>query len=444
MSLVAIVGRANVGKSTLFNRLVGRRVAIVENVPGVTRDRNYAEVTWGDRRFTLVDTGGLAPEAEDEVAEGMSRQAMHAVEEADLILFVVDAHEGLLPADQEIARHLRRRDKDVFLVVNKVDGPRWELAAAEFYAAGFDTVFQVSAEHGLGMGELRAALEERVEPAPAPGAQPEEGVRVAILGRPNVGKSSLVNRVLGEERLVVSSMAGTTRDPVDTRLLVEGRPYTVIDTAGVRRKSRVDRGVERWSVLRALRSIERAHVCLVLLDATEGLTDQDARILNLVLRVGRGAVLVLNKWDLVAKDSKTFDRTVAEIRGRLGAHGHVPVASVSALTGQRVLRVFELVDRVYEQWTRRIPTSKVNEFLDQALRELPPPVVGGKRTRIYYMTQVDVAPPTFAAFASYPEGIPTAYQRFLVNRLRKAFGFEGVPVRLEFRRRRRRGEREEG
>ncbi|GAB4248979.1 ribosome biogenesis GTPase Der [Deferrisoma sp.] len=441
MSLVAIVGRPNVGKSTLFNRLVGRRVAIVEDVPGVTRDRRYAPVEWGDRRVTLVDTGGLAPEPADEVEDGMTRQALQAVEEADLILFVTDAHEGVLPADEEIAQVLRRRSKDVLLVVNKVDGPRWEAAAAEFYALGFDAVFPVSAEHGRDVDALEDALRERLPPAPEePEPEGESAVRVAVLGRPNVGKSSLVNRLVGRERVVVSARAGTTRDPIDTLVRHEGRPYLLIDTAGIRRKSKVEQGVERWSVVRALKTIDRAEVCLVLLDATEGLTDQDARILNLVLKGGRALGVVLNKWDLVEKDEKTFDRTVAELRSRLGPHGHVPVVSLSALTGQRVHRVFELVDRLHGEWTRRIPTSQVNAFLEAAIRELPPPVQVGKRTRIYYMTQVDTAPPTFAAFTSFPEGITESYRRYLVNRLRETFGFEGVPVRLEFRRRSRPGE----
>ncbi|WP_025321555.1 ribosome biogenesis GTPase Der [Deferrisoma camini] len=441
MRLVAIVGRPNVGKSTLFNRLVGKRVAIVEDVPGVTRDRRYAAVDWGDRRFTLVDTGGLDPDPAGEVAAGMTRQALLAVEEADLILFVTDVREGVLPADEEIARGLRRRSKDVVLVANKADGPRWETAAAEFYALGFERVLPVSAEHGRGLEELEGEVRDRLPEADAePPEADEQGTRVAVLGRPNVGKSSLVNRLLGEERVVVSAEAGTTRDPVDTLVRRDGRPYLLIDTAGIRRRSRVEKGVERWSVVRALRTVDRAHVCLVLLDATEGLTDQDARILNLVLKGGRALGIVLNKWDLVEKDEKTFDRTVAELRRRLGPHGHVPVVSMSALTGQRVHRVFDLVDTLYREWTRRIPTSQVNAFLEATLRELPPPVKAGKRTRIYYMTQVRTAPPTFAAFTSFPEGISESYHRFLVNRLRDAFGFAGVPVRLEFRRRTRPGE----
>jgi len=438
--IVAIVGRPNVGKSTLFNRLVGRRQAIVEDVPGVTRDRHYATVEWSDRQFVLVDTGGLEPETGDELIALTSRQARQAVEEADVILFVVDAHQGLLPTDEEIARYLRQRSKDVILVANKADGPRWEAAALEFHAAGFERVIPVSAEHGLGVDDLVEALEERIPAGTAPAPEADEAVRVAVLGRPNVGKSSLVNRILGQERVAVSPTAGTTRDPIDTRVRVAGREYVLIDTAGIRRKSRVEQGAERWSSLKAIRTIDRAHVCLLLLDAAEGFTDQDARILNLVQKGGRGLILGLNKWDLVAKDEKTFDRAVKELRARLGPHGHVPVLSLSALTGQRVFKLFEWIDHVYAEWSKRIPTAQVNAFLEAALRELPPPVVGGKRTRIYYMTQAHAAPPRFAAFSSFSEGIPAAYERFLLNRLRDAFGFAGVPVTIRFRQRSRPGE----
>ncbi len=437
MSVVAIVGRPNVGKSTLFNRLVGRRVAIVEDVPGVTRDRNYAEVRWDDRRFTLVDTGGLDPTSDEALAERMGEQALQAVDEADLILFVVDVQEGLLPADVEIARNLRRRAKDVIVVANKADGPRWDDEALEFHAAGFETVLPVSAEHRRNTADLAVLIEERLPRAGDAEPENPDRVRVAVLGRPNVGKSSLVNRILGRDRLVVSEIAGTTRDAIDTPVAVGDREYLLIDTAGIRRKARVERGVEQWSVFKAMRAIHRAHVCLVLLDAVEGYTDQDARILNLVLKGGRAAVLCLNKWDAVAKDGKTFDRTVVDLREKLGPQRHVPILSISALTGQRLPRVFDAVDRVFAEWTKRVPTSAVNAFLEETLRELPPPVVGGKRTRIYYMSQVATAPPVFAAFASYPRGIPTAYQRFLMNRLRAAFGFDGAPVHLQFRRRRR-------
>lgn len=435
MKLVAIVGRPNVGKSTLFNRLLGRRAAIVEDTPGVTRDRHYAEANWDERRFTLVDTGGFEPDAEDELVAQMGSQARYAAEEADIVLFVVDARDGLLPADEDVAKYLRERCRDVLVVANKVDGDAQEDLALEFHALGLGEVLSVSAEHGRGISDLRSALEERIPAGPVRESEEDPAVRVAVLGRPNVGKSSLVNRILGAERVVVSPVAGMTRDAIDSRVKAFGKEYVLIDTAGIRRKARIEKDVERWSVSRALKTIERAHVCLVLLDATEGLTDQDARILHLVESAGRGCVLCLNKWDLVAKDEKTFDREVKELRGRLGGLGHVPVHSISALTGLRVPKLFEAVDRVHAEWGKRIPTAAVNEFLESAMRSLAPPVTKGKRTRIYYMTQVRSGPPVFAAFSSFPEGITESYQRFLVSRLREAFGFHGVPVTIRFRKR---------
>ena len=433
MKLVAIVGRPNVGKSTLFNRLLGRRAAIVEDTPGVTRDRHYAEARWDDCGFTLVDTGGFEPDPSDEILAQMGSQARLAAEEADVVLFVVDGRDGILPADREIAQYLREKCGEVLLVVNKVDGPKQEDAALEFHALGLPEVHAVSSEHGRGIGDLKTALEERIPPSPDEEPAESEPVRVAVLGRPNVGKSSLVNRILGEERLVVSPVAGTTRDAIDTRVRAFGREYVLIDTAGIRRKSRIEENVERWSVSRAMKSIERATVCVVLLDASEGLTDQDARILGLVEKAGRGCVLCLNKWDLVAKDEKTFDREAKKIRAKLGSLGNVPVLSLSALTGLRVSKLFEVVDRVGAEWAKRIPTSQVNEFLEAALKELAPPVYRGKRVRLYYMTQVRSGPPVFAAFTSNPDGVAESYLRFLLNRLRDTFGFVGVPVTIRYR-----------
>ncbi|MBI5446480.1 MAG: ribosome biogenesis GTPase Der [Deltaproteobacteria bacterium] len=436
MKLVAIVGRPNVGKSTLFNRLVGRRAAIVEDVPGVTRDRNYAEANWEGRRFTVVDTGGFESDPADVCVARVGAQAWLAADEADVVLFVVDAREGLLPGDDDLAHYLRTREADVVVVANKVDAERLEGAALEFHQLGFPDVVAVSAEHGRGMDDLLEALEGRIPPEGDVCEEGERAVRVAVLGRPNVGKSSLVNRLLGEDRLLVSPTAGTTRDSIDTPLRAEGREYLLIDTAGIRRKSRIEENVERWSVARALRSIERADVCVVLLDACEGLTDQDARILHLVEKAGKGAVLGLNKWDAVEKDEKTFDRTVRDLKDRLGARAYLPILSLSALTGLRVAKLFELVDHVHSEWRKRIPTSQLNDFLEGVLRALPPPPVGGKRARIYYMTQVRCAPPVFAAFTSYVSGFPEAYQRYLLGRMREAFGFEGVPVTIRFRQRR--------
>jgi GTP-binding protein len=444
MSLVAIVGRPNVGKSTLFNRLVRRKVAIVEDVPGVTRDRNYASAEIDGKRITLVDTGGLEPYSEDALTGSMASQVEQAVSEADLILFVADAHEGVLPLDREIAEFLRKRSSDVLLVVNKVDGPKHEDMVTDFYALGFKTILPVSAEHNLGISDLRGEISDRFpEEEVITGEEGEDqNIRVAVLGRPNTGKSSFVNAILGAERVIVSPIAGTTRDAIDTEVTVKGKSYTLIDTAGIRRKSRVETGVERWSVLKALKAIDRAEVCLLMVDAVEGVSDQDLKILDLIVRGGRGIIICLNKWDIVDKDHMTFDHTRKEIAHMLGPHRHIPVISMSALTGMRVEKVFELVDKVHGDLGRRITTSKLNDFMEAAMRELPPPMVGKKRTRIYYATQVSTKPPAFAAFSSYPEGIPKHYERYLVNKFRDTFGFEGVPLRMYFRKRKRSGEDE--
>lgn len=440
MSVVAIVGRPNVGKSTLFNRLAGRKLAIVEDVPGVTRDRNYASAEIGGRKVTLVDTGGLAPYTEDPLMESMAAQAGAAVDEADVTLFVTDVVDGVTALDREIAEYLRRRKKTPIVVVNKVDGPTRENDVNEFYLFGFPTVVGISAAHKTGVSDLEDLIIEALPEGEEAKSPDPEAIRVAVMGRPNVGKSSFVNAIVGSERVVVSPIAGTTRDTVDTFVTVEGKNYLLIDTAGIRKKNKVERGVELWSVLRAIKTIDRAHVCLILVDAVEGLTDQDLKILELVLDGGRGAIICLNKWDAVEKDEKTFDRAKKEIALRLGPNRHVPVVSMSALTGQRVARAFEEVEKVFEDWKRRIPTSKLNAFLEAAMRELPPPVVGKKRARIYYGTQIQSAPPVFNFFSSYPEGIPEHYERYLHNKLRETFGLGGVPVRMNIKRRTRKEE----
>lgn len=441
MSVVAIVGRPNVGKSTLFNRLAGKKLAIVEDIPGVTRDRNYTQTKIEGRNITLVDTGGLAPLTEDPLMGSMAVQVGTAVDEADVILFVTDAADGLTGLDQEIANYLRKRRKDPIVVVNKVDGPSREPNVAEFYAFGFTHVIGVSAAHKSGMSDLEELiLSQLPEGAEAVPFDPDV-IRVAVMGRPNTGKSSFVNAIFGSERVVVSPIAGTTRDTVDTHVSVEGRNYLLIDTAGIRKKSKVEVGVELWSVLRAIKTIERAHVCLLLVDAVEGLTDQDIKIMELILDGGKGVIICLNKWDAVEKDEKTFDQERKDIALRLGTNRHVPVISMSALTGQRVARAFGEVDKVFEDWKRHIPTSKLNTFLEGAMRELPPPIVGKKRARIYYGTQVQNAPPLFNFYSSYPEGIPEHYERYLINKLRDTFGFAGVPFKMRILKRRR-GEEE--
>lgn len=443
MSVVAIVGRPNVGKSTLFNRLTGRRLAIVEDIPGVTRDRNYATAEIQGRKLTLVDTGGLAPYTEDPLMGSMAAQVTTAVEEADVVLFVVDVHDGLTAQDTEIAGYLRKRKVEPIVVVNKVDGASRELGVNEFFAMGFETVVPISAAHKIGVDDLEDLVLEKLGPEMVD-VEPEEAmIRVAVLGRPNVGKSSFVNAVFGADRVVVSPIAGTTRDAIDTCVTVDDRKYLLIDTAGIRKKARVEKGVEQWSVMKAISTVDRAHICIIMVDAVEGLTDQDLRIMDFALDGGRGAIICLNKWDAVEKDEKTFDRSKKEIEFRLGPKRHVPVVSISAATGLRVQKVFDAVDKVFEDWKRRIPTSKVNAFLEEAMRELPPPVVGKKRARIYFGTQTQTAPPAFNFFSSYPEGIPENYERYLENRLRETFGFNGVPVRMFIKRRKRDEELEE-
>jgi GTP-binding protein len=431
-----------VGKSTLFNRLAGKRVAIVEDVPGVTRDRNYAEVNLDDCRTTLVDTGGLEPETGDELIGFMAEQVAYAVDEADLVLFVTDGHEGIMPVDYDIADFLRRRAKQVLLVVNKVDGPNWESNATEFYGLGFENLLTVSAEHKRGTSELIDQIVARIEHI-EPEEEDEGLIKLAVLGRPNTGKSSLVNKILGAERVVVSSVAGTTRDAIDTRLQVDDDSYMIIDTAGIRRKPKVEVGVERYSVVKAFRSINRAHVCILMVDSQEGVTDQDLRILDMILTAGRAAMICFNKWDLVEKDGKTFDERSKELTFRLGPHRHVPVLSISALTGLRTHKIFDMVKELFVEWNRRITTSQLNNFIEAAMSQNAPAIVGRKRTRIYYATQVTSRPPSFALFSSYPEGITVAYQRYLTNRLRDTFGFAGIPVRIFLRKRKRSGDEQD-
>lgn len=431
-AIVAIVGRPNVGKSTLFNRLLGRRIAIVDDFPGATRDRNYALVTRYDKPFTLVDTGGFEPVSRENLLAQMREQSRLAMEEADIILFVMDAREGLTPADQDVAAMLRRVEKPVFFVVNKVDGPAQETATGEFYALGADEFCLVSAEHGLGMGELTQLIQDAL-PEADPLEEEEPETRLAVVGRPNVGKSSLVNRLLGFERVVANPEAGTTRDSVDTRFVHQGKPYVLIDTAGIRRKGRVSLKLEKYSVIQALRSLDRCHIALVLIDAVEGITDQDLTIAGYAHERGRAVVLVVNKWDLVQKDNTTTGRFIKDIRGAFKFLPDCPVHFVSAETGQRVARILADVAKVDREFSKRVATAELNRILKDAEISHPPPMFKGKRLKLFYMTQVAVRPPTFVLFVSRAEGIHFSYQRYLVNCLRQAFGFIGCPIRLKFK-----------
>ncbi len=436
LPVVAIVGRPNVGKSALFNRLVGKRVAIVEDIPGVTRDRLVATVTWRGRPFQVVDTGGWVSAPEDRLTEQVRRAAEQAVAEADVVLLVVDAQTGLVPEDAEIAQVLRRSHRPVLLVVNKVDRPdQVETLAAEFHRLGIPEVFSVSALHGYGIGELLDAVVARLPEGPTEAAEQEEGIPVAIVGRPNVGKSSLVNALVGMERVLVDEAPGTTRDAVDVVLRAGGHTFVLVDTAGLRRRSRIREVLEFYGTTRTRRAIERAHVAVLVLDAAEGPTDQDQRIAQEVVDAGRALVVAVNKWDLVRRENATeCARRVYE------AMRHVrfaPVVFTSAKTGRNVRKILELVVRADTAHALRVPTGPLNRAIEQAVRGVQPPAdAAGRPLKIYYATQVETRPPTFALFVNDPEIATPAYLRYLEGRLREAFALEGTPIRFLLRPRR--------
>ncbi|MFQ5960983.1 MAG: ribosome biogenesis GTPase Der [Candidatus Methylomirabilales bacterium] len=433
LATVAIVGRPNVGKSTLFNRLVGGRRAIVEATPGVTRDRNYGTVAWQGRSFLLVDTGGFEPKRPTPIAERVVEQAHLAMEDADLILFLVDTREGLTPLDEEIALLLRQRtEKRVLLVANKVDTANRISHGMEFYRLGFSEVVPISAEHGTGVGELLDHVLGLL-PAREEEQAPLDAVTIAVVGRPNVGKSSLVNRILGERRVIVSPDPGTTRDAIDTPFTYQGQQYVLVDTAGIRSKSRISYRFEYYSVLRAIKSVERCDVALVLLDAMTDVVRQDARIAGITHEAGCASILVVNKWDLVEKETRVADQYIVRLREKLGHLDYAPVLFVSALTGQRVFKIFGGVERVMKERNRRIPSKELNRFVDKVVTQHPPPSPRGRETKIRYATQLRCQPPTFGLFTNHPKSISPSYARYLANRFRETYGFEGNPIRLRFR-----------
>jgi GTP-binding protein len=433
--VVAIVGRPNVGKSTLFNRIAGGRKAIVFDEPGVTRDRNYAEVERGDERFTLIDTGGFEPVARDRIFAQMAEQCELAMDEADVILFVMDGKEGLTPSDREIADLLRRQEKPVFFVVNKIDLPQHEEKAYEFYGLGVDRLYTISAEHRYGVEEL---LDEVVKGLHQSPEEPEdqEATRISVVGRPNVGKSSLVNRLLGYKRVLVDEAPGTTRDAIDTPIERDGKRYVLIDTAGIRRKSRISLKLEQYSTVEAFRTIDHSDVVLLLLDPTEGVTDQDARLGSIIHEKGKGCILLVNKWDLIEKDSKTMKEFEEKIYEGLRHLSYAPILFISAKTGQRVDKVLNRVDQVREEARKRIFTGALNRHFGQWVERLQPPLFKSRRVKLNYITQVSVSPPTFLIYTNSPEGIPLTYERYLLHQMREAFSFEGVPIRLQFRKKR--------
>ena len=431
--LVAIVGRPNVGKSMLFNKLVGQRLSIVEDTPGVTRDRLYAEAEWRGRVFDLVDTGGIEPDSDDEILRFMRRQAEIAIENADVIVLLCDIKTGLTASDQEVANLLLRSRKPVVLAVNKCDqtGPT-NPDIYEFYNLGLGDPIPVSAVHGHGAGDLLDACLEHFPPEDQE-EEADDVIKVAVIGKPNVGKSSLVNRILGEERVIVSDVAGTTRDAVDSFFENETGKYRLIDTAGMRKKAKVEDRVEKFSVLRATMAIERSDVCLILIDAHEGVTEQDTKVAGLAHEAGKASIIVVNKWDAVEKDDKTMDRMRQDIRRDLSYMTYAPIVFISALTGQRVGRLFPLIRYVWDQASLRITTGMLNSLLADATARVQPPTDKGRRLKIFYMTQVGIRPPHFVCFCNDAQLFHFSYQRYLENQIRNTFGLEGTPVRLTIR-----------
>ena len=434
--IFAIVGRPNVGKSTFFNRVAGKRQAIVEDLPGVTRDRIYAECSWEDRPFILIDTGGFDPESEALLQKQVTRQVEEAIHEADLILFLMDGREGLLPADRDLAEILRKAAKPVFYIINKIDGEKQESQTLDFYPLGVGPLYPVSAEHGRGVGDLMDEVLKRFPPALQKEEEREEAIRVALVGRPNVGKSSLLNKLLGRPRAIVDSKPGTTRDALDTPLVREGKKYIFIDTAGIRRKSRINEPVEHYSVIRAVKSLERCDVALVLLDGFEGLTEQDIRIVEMAAESGRALLVLVNKWDLVEKDTNTARGYQERIYREMKTFAYVPVHFVSALTGQRVSKIYSFIDAVMREHRKRIPTGDLNRWFRETVQTYPPPLFRNHPVKLFFITQAGVAPPMFVIFANDPKGVTEPYQRYLAHRLREKFGFEGAPLRLRIRQRR--------
>ncbi|AEV69089.1 ribosome biogenesis GTPase Der [Acetivibrio clariflavus] len=431
--IVAIVGRPNVGKSTFFNYLAGKRISIVEDTPGVTRDRIYTEVEWRNRKFTLIDTGGIEPYSEDKIMKQMKNQAEIAIETADVIIFMVDMKDGLTASDREVATMLRKSKKPIILAVNKVDKVG-ELPAEvyEFYNLGMDNLMPISSIHGLGVGDL---LDEvfKYFPDEAEEEYDEEVIKVAVVGKPNAGKSSLINKILGEERVIVSDIPGTTRDAIDTYVENEEGKFVFIDTAGIRRKSKITENIERYSAIRSWTAIERADVCLIMIDAVEGVTEQDTKIAGYAHEQGKASIVVVNKWDLVEKTTGTLEEYRKTVLEKLGFMLYAPVVFISAKTGQRVDKIYNLVKYVANQAALRITTGVLNDLLNEAIAMVQPPSDKGRRLKIYYMTQASVKPPTFVLFVNNMELMHYSYERYLENQLRKSFGFEGTPIRFLIR-----------
>ncbi|MDO5038143.1 ribosome biogenesis GTPase Der [Clostridium sp.] len=432
--IVAMVGRPNVGKSTLFNRLAGKRISIVQDTPGVTRDRVYAEAEWLNYKFTMIDTGGIEPERDDIIVKQMRRQANIAIETADVIVFIVDGKEGLTAADREVATMLRKSKKPVVLVVNKIDSLKEEDNAWEFYNLGIGDPVTISAAQGLGLGDM---LDEVVKHFDALNTEEEEDeyIRIAMIGKPNVGKSSLINKLLGEERVIVSNVPGTTRDAIDSYLETDQGKFILIDTAGLRRKSKVKEEIEKYSVVRTYAAIERADVCILMIDAEEGITEQDEKIVGYAHELNKAIMVVVNKWDLIEKDDKTLDKYKKELQGKLKFLSYAPYLFISALTGQRTQKVLAMARMCYDNYSKRISTGILNDVISKAVLMKEPPIVGLKRMKIYYATQVASRPPKFIFFVNDKNATHFSYERYLENQLRQSFDFEGTGIEVEYRER---------
>lgn len=435
--VIAIVGRPNVGKSTLFNRLSQRSKAIVIDEPGATRDRNYTDCTWYGKDFTLIDTGGFEPVSTEKILIQMREQTTLAMEESDIILFLMDGKEGLAPSDIEIAHILRRIEKPVFFAVNKIDGMKHENLAYEFYQLGIEIIYSVSAQHGVGIHELMDDVAKRLPYTDETDEGEEKPIRIAVIGKPNVGKSSLVNKILGYERTIVNPVPGTTRDAIDTPFEVNDRKYLLIDTAGIRRKSRITHVLEKYSIVQALKAIDRCDIALLLIDAEEGITEQDAKIAGLTIDRGTGCIIAVNKWDVVEKDNATIGIYVKNIKDVLKFMDYAPIMFISARTGQRVSRIFDVIESVYIQYTKRVSTSDMNRIVREVVESKPPPRHQNKPNPFSYVTQTSTAPPTFVFFVREPKAIHFSYRRFLTNRIREACGFDQVPLRIIFRKKNR-------
>lgn len=433
--VVAIVGRPNVGKSTLFNALAGEKISIVKDTPGVTRDRIYADVSWLDRDFTMIDTGGIEPDSKDIILSQMREQAQIAIDTSDVIVFITDVRQGLVDADSKVADMLRRSGKPVVLVVNKVDSfDKFMPDVYEFYNLGIGEPVPVSAASRLGIGDM---LDQVISYFPSKDAEEEEDSRprIAIVGKPNVGKSSIVNKLLGEQRVIVSDIAGTTRDAIDTEIVHDGKEYVFIDTAGLRRKNKIKEELERYSIIRTVTAVERADVVLVVIDAAEGVTEQDAKIAGIAHERGKGVVIVVNKWDAIEKNDKTMRKYEDEIRRVLSFMPYAEIMYVSAQTGQRLVKLYDMIDMVIENQTLRVATGVLNEIMMEAVAMQQPPSDKGKRLKLYYITQVSVKPPTFVIFVNDKELMHFSYTRYLENKIREAFGFKGTSLKFFIRER---------